>query len=68
MEYRDDTEFQDFIEYNDLGLPLAYAIAEGIVESTDIASNFINEAFDILLSALGLEDTGYKSLEDLLDK
>ena len=68
MEYRDDTEFQDFIEYNDLGLPLAYAIAEGIVESTDIASNFINEAFDILLSALGLEDTGYESLEDLLDK
>jgi hypothetical protein len=68
MEYRDDTEFQDFIEYNDLGLPLAYAIAEGIVESTDIASNFINEAFDILLSALGVEDTGFKSLEDLLDK
>jgi hypothetical protein len=68
MEYRGDTEFQDFIEYNDLGLPLAYAISEGIVESTDIASNFINEAFDILLSALGVEDTGFKSLEDLLDK
>ena len=41
MEYRDDVEFKDFIEYNDLGLPLAYAIAEGIVEKTDIASNFI---------------------------
>lgn len=68
MDYRDDSEFQDFIEYNDLGLPLAYAISEGIVEKTDIASNFINEAFDILLSALGIEDTGFKSLEDLLDK
>lgn len=68
MEYRDDVEFKDFIEYNDLGLPLAYAIAEGIVEKTDIASNFINEAFDILLSALGVEDTGFDSLEDLLDK
>lgn len=68
MEYRDDVEFKDFIEYNDLGLPLAYAIAEGIVEKTEISSNFINEAFDILLSALGVEDTGYESLEDLLDK
>jgi hypothetical protein len=68
MEYRGDTEFQDFVEYNDLGLPLAYAIAEGIVEKTDIASNFINEAFEILLSALGVEDTGFESLEDLLDK
>jgi hypothetical protein len=68
MDYRDDEEFKDFIEYNDLGLPLAYAIAEGIVERTDLASNFINEAFDILLSALGVEDTGFESLEDILDK
>ena len=67
MDYRDDEEFQDFIEYNDLGLPLAYAISEGIVEKTDLASGFINEAFDILLSALGVEDTGFESLNDLLD-
>ncbi len=68
MDYRGDVEFQDFIEYNDLGLPLAYAISEGIVEKTDIASNFINEAFDILLAALGVEDAGFESLEDMLDK
>lgn len=68
LDYRDDEEFQDFIQYNDLGLPLAYAISEGIVEKTEIASNFINEAFDILLSALGVKDTGFETLEDLLDK
>jgi hypothetical protein len=68
LDYRDDEEFQDFIQYNDLGLPLAYAIAEGIVDKTEIASNFINEAFDILLSALGVKDTGFETLEDLLDK
>jgi hypothetical protein len=68
MDYRDEVEFKDFIDYNDLGLPLAYAISEGIVEKSDIASNFINEAFDILLSALGVQDTGYETLEDLLDK
>lgn len=68
MDYRDDEEFADFIEYNDLGLPLAYAIAEGIVERTDLASGFVNEAFDILLSALGVDDTGFDTLNDLLDK
>ena len=68
MDYRDEEEFQDFIQYNDLGLPLAYAMAEGIVEKTDLASNFINEAYDILLSALGVEDTGFDTLNDLLDK
>ena len=68
LNYRNDPEFKDFIEYNDLGLPLAYAMAEGIVEKTDLASNFINEAYDILLSALGVEDTGFDTLNDLLDK
>lgn len=68
MDYRDDEEFKDFIEYNDLGLPLSYAIAEGIVERTDLASGFVNEAFDILLSALGVDDTGFDNLNDLLDK
>ncbi len=68
MDYRGEPEFEDFVQYNDLGLPLAYAISEGIVEKTDIATNFVNEAFDILLGALGIEDTGFDTLEDLLDK
>jgi hypothetical protein len=68
MDYRSDEEFQDFIEYNDLGLPLAYAISAGIVEATELSNNFVNEAFDILVEALGLEDTGFESLEDMLDK
>lgn len=67
MDYRGEPEFEDFVQYNDLGLPLAYAISEGIVEKTDIATNFVNEAFDILVSALGTEDTGFDTLEDLLD-
>jgi hypothetical protein len=68
MDYRKDEQFADFIEYNDLGLPLAYAIAEGIVERTDMSATFINEAFEILLAALSVEDTGYETLEELLDK
>lgn len=68
MDYRKDEQFADFIEYNDLGLPLAYAIAEGIVERTDTSATFINEAFEILLAALSVEDTGYETLEELLDK
>ena len=66
LNYRYDTEFTDFIEYNDLGLPLAYAINEGIVDSTDIASGFVNETFDLLLAGLGAEDTGFEHLDDLM--
>ncbi len=66
LNYRYDEEFVDFIEYNDLGLPLAYAISEGIVKSTDTAESFINETFDLLLAGVGVEDTGYESLDDIL--
>ena len=70
VNYRDDMEFDDFISYNDLGLPLAYAISEGIVESTERAENFIEETYSLLLEALDLnEDIAYdaETIDDLLE-
>jgi hypothetical protein len=66
LNYRYDTQFSDFVEYNDLGLPLAYAINEGIVDTTDLATNFVNETFDLLLAGLGTDDTGFDSLDDVM--
>jgi len=66
LNYRNDEEFQDFITYNDLGLPLAYAISEGIVRTTPLAEAFITEAFDLLLAGFEYdEDTGWETLNDL---
>ena len=68
MEYRDDEDFEDFVAYNDLGLPMAYMIDNGIVEIEDgsIGGNFINETFRILLSAFAIEeDLGFEELEDV---
>lgn len=65
LNYKQDVEFQDFIEYNDLGLPLAYAISNDIVKTTDIAERFIGESFALLLSALEIEDTGFETLDDI---
>lgn len=65
--YKNDVEFEDFIEYNDLGLPLAYAISAGIVAKSDLAEGFVNETFDLFLDVLGLEsDTGFETLADVL--
>jgi hypothetical protein len=66
MNYRNDGDFVDFIEYNDLGLPLAYAIAENIVPSSDLAQRFIEETFDLFLGGLDIEDTGFDNLDDVL--
>lgn len=69
LNYRDDQNFEEFIAYNDLGLPLAYAISEGIVENTDLAATFILDTFELLLSGLAIEeDIGFETLDDLIEE
>jgi hypothetical protein len=66
MNHRGEEQFRDFIEYNDLGLPLAYAIAENVVAVSDKAKLFIEETFDVLLAGLEIEDVGFEILNDVL--
>ena len=63
--YKEDKTFKDFIEYNDLGLPLAYFASEGLVTLTDMATRFILESWDLFIAALEIEDTGFDTLEDV---
>lgn len=67
LNYRDDPAFAEYIEYNDLGLPLAYLIDSNIVDNTAEAEKFINEAWEMLLSALEVEDLGYESFEEMVE-
>lgn len=67
MDYRSEEEFSDFIEYNDLGLPLAYAISNKLVTPSETGKKLVEETFDLLLSGMDVEeDTGFDSLEHLL--
>jgi hypothetical protein len=69
MDYRDDEEFTDFIEYNDLGLPLGYMISSGIVgTATTKGEEIIEETFDLFLGAMNVKDTGFDTLDDVFDK
>lgn len=67
IAYKDDEDFEDFIDYNDLGLPLAYAISNEIVKSTPLAEGFITETWDIFVAGLGFEeDLGFEDLDSML--
>ena len=66
LNNRNDENLEDFIEYNDLGLPLAYFISEGIVSSSPQAEQYVNETFDILMSALDLVDTGFETFDEVM--
>jgi hypothetical protein len=65
LNYKDEEDFADFVEYNDLGLPLAHFIAEGIVSTTPMAEQYINETWNLFMGSLGIEDTGFSDLEEI---
>lgn len=69
LNYRADEDFADYIEYNDLGLPLAYLVDNGVVKmENEMCTNLINETWDLLIAGLGIEDTGFETLDSMLDK
>lgn len=66
MDYKSDKSFKDFIQYNDIGLPIAFLIDNELVEPTELAKAYVYETWDIFLSALEVkEDIGWESLEEL---
>jgi len=65
--YREDKEFKDFIEFNDLGLPLAYLTNENLCEVSDDGARYITETWQLFLAGLNMKDEGFEDLEQLLE-
>jgi hypothetical protein len=65
--YKEDEEFKDFIEFNDLGLPLAYFVAENLCEVSDDGARYITETWLLFLAGLNLEDTGWSDLDEVFE-
>jgi hypothetical protein len=67
VENANAPEFQELFDIFDVGFPLAHCIFEGIVESTPLAKDRVEEAFQGLLHLAGVEDTGFKSSQSIVD-
>lgn len=66
LNYKGDRSTREFIEFNDIGLPLAFLTAEGLCDPTEVALVYIQQTFTLLLATLGVDDIGFNSLENLL--
>ena len=66
-QFSTDEEFEDFIEFNDLGLPLAYLASEKLAEVTTDGQRYIEETWLLFLGSLGVEDTGFEHINELFD-
>ena len=63
--YKEDKEFRDFIEFNDLGLPLAYLSGEGLCELSTDGERYIEETWTLFVKSLGIEDTGFEDIDEM---
>lgn len=68
INYRGDSIFKDFVEFNDLGLPLAYLTSEKLAEPSTDGQRYIEETWLLFIESLGIEDTGFDSLNDVLEQ
>jgi len=67
IEYHDDNAgLKDFMEFNDIGLPLAYLASEGLCDISDDGRKYVAETWDMFLSTLEVEDTGFSDLDEVL--
>jgi hypothetical protein len=67
INFKAEDEWMDFFVYNDLGLPLAFAYAEGVINHTPTLEQYINETWDLFIEGLGIQDTGFDSIDELMD-
>ena len=63
--YKQDDDLKDFIEFNDLGLPLAYFVSEDLCQVSDDGARYITETWQLFLASMDLQDTGWDSLDQM---
>jgi hypothetical protein len=63
--YKQDDDLKDFIEFNDLGLPLAYFVSEELCQVSDDGARYITETWQLFLASMDLQDTGWDSLDQM---
>lgn len=64
--YKDDDNLKDFIDFNDIGLPMAFLSHEGLVKINTEGERYIEETWNVLLASLNVEDTGFEDIDQLM--
>ena len=61
-----DEVYEDFFDYNDLGIPMAIAIIQDLVILTDAGELLLNETWKEMCDLFGADPNGeYESIDDV---
>ena len=64
LNYKEDEDLKEFMEFNDVGLPLAYLVAENLCKASNDGIKFITDTWLLFLQDLGLEDEAHLSITE----
>jgi hypothetical protein len=68
LNYRDEDQFKEFADYNDIGLPIAHLVHTGLCNMNKEAEVYVEETYDLLISAMGVDpELDYQTIDDMLE-
>ena len=68
IEFREDEDFASFMEYNDLGCPMAYMMAQGLIKDlTPLGEEMISETFSMFIKLINVTEEEIDSLTENKD-
>jgi hypothetical protein len=66
IDFRDDDNFSAFMDYNDIGVPMAYYVAEGLVNGlTDLGKQYVEESIDMMFKLLEITEAEVEELDEI---
>lgn len=66
IDFRDDDNFSAFMDYNDIGVPMAYYLAEGLVSGlTPLGEQYVEESIDMMFKLLEITESEVDGLEEI---
>ena len=67
LNYRDENQFKDFAEYNDIGLPIAHLVHTGLCTMNKEGELYIEETYDLLIAAMDVDPNElYETIDDMI--
>lgn len=65
IDFREDDNFKAFMDYNDIGVPMAYFIAEGLVNPTPLGEQYVEESIDMMFKLLDINEEDVDGLHEI---
>jgi len=67
LNYRDEEQFKEFADYNDIGLPIAHLVHTGLCNMNKEGEMYVEETYDLLVTAMGVDpEESYETIEDMI--